>query len=230
MTDRILRRLVSRSPLGCLVEVAETLVLTVVIFLLIQTFVAQPFQVDQISMETTLEPGQYVLVDKLTPRFDDYSRGDIVVFRPPAVSDDAVPFIKRVIGEPGDHVELRESAVYVNGQRLDEPYIREAPTEPHGDETSWDVPPDSVFVMGDNRQHSVDSRADRIGTVRVSDVIGRAWLRYWPITSVAIFDTPSYLDQPVEAGWARQQLPPPPVVVALTGAGAGEAFRPARAR
>jgi signal peptidase I len=75
---------VTRRPLGCLFEIVETLVLTLIIFFVIQTFVAQPYQIRQQSMETTLEPDQYVLVDKLTPRFDTYKRGDIVVFNPPA--------------------------------------------------------------------------------------------------------------------------------------------------
>ena len=113
-----------RSNLGCLIEVVETLVLTLVIFFVIQNFIAQPYQVQQQSMEQTLEPGQYVLVDKLTPRWDEYNRGDIVVFNPPASwTTDPTPFIKRVIGEPGDTVEVRDDGlVYVNGAALDEPY------------------------------------------------------------------------------------------------------------
>src|SRR5205823_81069 len=94
-------RLVTRRPMfGCLVEIVETLVLTLIIFFVIQTFVAQPYKVQQQSMEHTLEPDQYVLVDKLTPRFDTYKRGDIVVFTPPDdwVQADGTPFIKRVIG------------------------------------------------------------------------------------------------------------------------------------
>ena len=93
-----------RPALGCLFEVVETLVLTLVIFFVIQTFVAQPYQVQQQSMEQTLEPDQYVLVDKLTPRFDAYKRGDIVVFNPPDdwAAASGTPFIKRVIGVAGD--------------------------------------------------------------------------------------------------------------------------------
>ena len=109
--------------LGCLFEIVETLVLTLIIFLVIQTFVAQPYKVQQRSMEHTLEPEQYVLVDKLTPRFDTYKRGDIVVFTPPDdwVQEDDTPFIKRVIGLGGDTVEIRDGDVYINGVQIDEP-------------------------------------------------------------------------------------------------------------
>src|SRR6185503_1096567 len=109
---------------GPVLEIVETLVLTVLIFLGIQTFVAQPFQVKQGSMETTLLEDQFVLVDKLTPRWADYERGDIVVFDAPEGWDaPGTRLIKRVVGLPGDEVELRDGIVFVNGKALDEPYI-----------------------------------------------------------------------------------------------------------
>jgi len=117
--------------LGCLLEIAETLALTLIIFFVIQTFVAQPYQVKQRSMEHTLEPEQYVLVDKITPRFDDYKRGDIVVFKPPPdwVQEDGTPFIKRVIGLGGDTVDIHDGNVYVNNVKLDEAYLYKDPGE-----------------------------------------------------------------------------------------------------
>jgi signal peptidase I len=194
---------VSRKPLGCLIEVAETLILTIVIFWLIQNFVAQPYKVEQHSMETTLFQEQYVLVDKLTKNWDAYSRGDIVVFYPVDHQTDActspldedsqplpTPFIKRVIGEPGDTVALRDGDVYINGVALNEAYVRGAPSDQESDETEWTVPADRIFVMGDNRQNSQDSRS--FGPVCTSDVIGRAVLRYWPINSFGILQTPTY--------------------------------------
>jgi signal peptidase I len=206
---------VSRRPLGCLIEIAETLILTIVIFWVIQTFVAQPYQVQQESMFDTLEEGQYVLVDKLTPHFDSYSRGDIVVFHPfdheescaepaeqiPGEVDDT-PFIKRVIGEPGDLVELRGGDVYVNGVRVDEPYLDGKETDVFGEDDSWTVPDDRLFVMGDNRGNSTDSRA--FGPICVNEVVGRAWLRYWPLSTIGILQTPTYPDIPPAAGDAGQ--------------------------
>ena len=199
-------RPVSRRPLGCLIEIAETLVLTIIIFWLIQTFVAQPYRVEQESMRSTLEPNQYVLVDKLSPHFDSYSRGDIVVFNPVLRDEcsmdvvggltDVTPYIKRVIGEPGDRVELIDGHVSVNGEPLDEPYIHGAQTVPLSGETVWRVPADRLFVMGDNRPNSTDSRSEQIGMICTRDVIGRAWLRYWPLDTLGILQTPTYPDVP----------------------------------
>ncbi len=194
-----------RSGFGCLVEVVETLVLTLVIFFVIQNFIAQPYQVQQNSMERTLEPGQYVLVDKLTPRWDPYKRGDVVVFTPPPNwTSDPTPFIKRVIGLPGDKVEVRDDGrMWVNGVALDEPYTYKnaqgvnEPTVPLNDTTSWVIPAGELFVMGDHRQKSADSRA--FGPIPESSVIGRAFLRYWPISTIGILQTPSYAGVPASA-------------------------------
>jgi signal peptidase I len=187
-----------RPALGCLFEVVETLVLTVLIFLGIQTFVAQPYKVQQESMETTLLPDQYVLVDKLTPRWSPYGRGDIVVFDPPAswTSGGGVPFIKRIIGLPGDRIELRAGHVYVNGVELVEDYVyqdggRPQSTDPAaGGATSWLVPDGELFVMGDHRKNSADSRS--FGPIEESHVIGRAWLRYWPFDAFGILPSPAH--------------------------------------
>jgi signal peptidase I len=171
-------------------DIVQTFALTVIFFVVVQTFVGQPYQVEMHSMQGTLEPGQYVFVDKLTPRFDSYHRGDIVVFSAPesAGRQEGVPFIKRVIGVPGDAVEIHDGRVFVNGDELDEPYLFEGalgaePTET-AQRSQWIVPDGQLFLMGDHRTQSIDSRA--FGPVPIASVVGRAWLRYWPLDSVAI--------------------------------------------
>jgi signal peptidase I len=190
---------VTRRPaLGCLLEIVETLVLTLLIFWVIQSFVAQPYRVEQQSMETTLEPDQYVLVDKLTPRWDTYKRGDIVVFTPPPdwQSGSAVtPYIKRVIGIGGDNIEIHDGKVFVNDIGLVEPYVFQEDGKPQQTEdvlqtAHWAVPEGELFLMGDHRGSSADSR--EFGTVAVDKVIGRAWLRYWPLNTLEILPTPTH--------------------------------------
>jgi signal peptidase I len=168
---------------GCLFEVVETLLLTFVIYWVVQSFVAQPYQIQQPSMENTLQPGQMVLVDKLTPRISDYKLGDIIIFNPPdGYLEDGkpIPFIKRVIGVGGDTVELKDGAVLVNGAQLTESYVFEGqPTTKTGPLTRWVVPDGYLFVLGDHREQSEDSRV--FGPIPKSSVIGRAMLRLWPL-------------------------------------------------
>jgi signal peptidase I len=181
-------------------SVVETLVLTLIIFVVVQTFVAQPFEVRQDSMEQSFEPGQYVLVDKLSPRWSSFGRGDVVVFKPPAASGEGasgVPFIKRVVGLPGETVEVKaDGRVYIDGKALDEAYTyhdasgRNEPTTATSDEDRWVIPPGELFVMGDHRQVSVDSRV--FGPIEIGSVVGRAVLRYWPLSALGIPPTPTY--------------------------------------
>lgn len=186
-----------RSGWGWAVEILETVALTLVIFLVIQNFIAQPFKVDGQSMEDTFLDGQYVLVDRISHNWSPYARGQVIVFQPPdGVEAGDYPFIKRVIGEAGDVVELRDGKVSVNGAALDEPYLfRDAagqiePTDPLNGQTRWIVPAGELFVMGDHRQVSEDSRA--FGPVPTTSVIGRADVRYWPVSDFGIIQTPSY--------------------------------------
>jgi signal peptidase I len=187
-------------PPRWLIEIVETLVLTLITFFVIQSFVAQPFQVRQTSMERTLEPDEYVLVDKLTPRFDTFHRGDIVVLHPPDgwQDDSGTPFIKRVIGLPGETVEIREDGrVYVDGTALDEATYTYAddgganePTTPQTEQASWTLAPDELFVMGDHREASADSRS--FGPIKEAAIVGRAFLRYWPASTFGVLSRPAY--------------------------------------
>ena len=186
-----------RPAVGCLLEIVETLVLTLIIFWVIQSFVAQPYRVQQESMQRTLLEDQYVLVDKLTPRFDAYKRGDIVVFKPPQnwVQAAGEPYIKRVIGVGGDTIEFRDGKVVLNGTELIEPYVYKEngvaqPTDDLIGAGRWVVPSGQLFLMGDHRSNSADSR--EFGPIEIKDVIGRAWLRYWPIDTFEILPTPNH--------------------------------------
>jgi signal peptidase I len=145
-------------------------------------------------MRDTIQDGQFVLVDRLTPHFDPYHRGDIVVFRPPENNETGTddPFIKRVIGVAGDTVAIHDGKVFVNGIELNEPYVFEVggvaqPTVANGDVASWTIAPGELFVMGDHRAASSDSRV--FGPIKVDAVIGRAWLRYWPLEDLGILPT-----------------------------------------
>jgi signal peptidase I len=205
-----------RRRLGCALEIVETLVLTLVIYLIIHNFVAQPFEVQMQSMMPTVNPGEYVLIDKISPRFNDYQRGDIVVFQPPTgFGQGGVPFIKRVIGLPGDTISLENGRVFVTQAggspvRLDEPYVVRgidggpAPTLPKDAEgtASWKVAAGTYFVMGDNRPDSQDSRF--FGAVNRDLIVGRAWLRYFPLDRVGFVTRPSYagLSASLETGGA----------------------------
>jgi signal peptidase I len=181
------------------IEIVTTVGLAVVLYLVITTFVVQTFRVEQRSMIDTLHEGEHLLIDKVSPRFDDYSRGDIIVFHPNGESDQT-PFIKRVIGVAGERVEIRDGAVWIDGTRIDEsaytytnPRTGEnEPTLAKRGEATWDVPEGSLFVLGDHRMGSTDSRDRSVGYVDTDDVVGRAWLRFFPLDTLGILQTPDY--------------------------------------
>jgi signal peptidase I len=125
-------------------------------------------------MEPNLYTGERLLGNKLSYRIDGIHRGDIVVFRPPHRLD--TPFIKRVIGMPGEIFEIRHSHVFINGRLLNEPYLHLAW---HDDRPAERIPPGMLFVMGDNRDNSSDSRS--WGELPLQNVQAKAWLRYWPL-------------------------------------------------
>lgn len=181
-------------------ELPVLVLVALAVALLLKTFLVQAFSIPSGSMEPTLMPGDRVLVDKLADGFGDVGRGDVIVFRNPAfVTPGRSPIaafgrwlgesfgiaqandeylIKRVIGLPGDRVEIRNRRVYVNGRPLREPYLTTAARRSMTDYGPVRVPPDRLFVLGDNRGHSGDSRV--IGFIPQAQVVGRAFLVVWP--------------------------------------------------
>lgn len=153
-------------------ELLETLTLAVVLFAVIN-FATARILVQSISMQPGLKEDDMVLVNRLAYRLGDPKRGDIIVFTNPVNPED-VPYIKRVIGLPGDTIRIDQGRVFVNGLVLREPYL-DTVTQRGGE---WRIPADSLFVMGDNRNNSSDSR--QWGMVALASVIGRAEAIYWP--------------------------------------------------
>lgn len=161
-------------------ELVETVVLSLVIFLLIRQ-VVQNYRIESHSMEPNFYEGQFILVNKLAYRLGAPERGDVIVFHNPRNGDE--DYIKRVIGLPGDTVQIQDQTVYVNGQPLKEPYLPDQlPMGPALGLTV--VEPDHLFVMGDNRPNSEDSRA--FGQLSEDLIVGQAWLRVWPFSKFGL--------------------------------------------
>ena len=160
--------------LGVLVDILETLLLSVVLFFLINAVSAR-IKIDGSSMEPNLHHGEFVIVSKLNYRFGDPERGDVVVFDFPR--NITQEYIKRVIGLPGEHIIIKGGKVYINGVLLLEPYIKMEPLY----EGDWIVAEDTLFVLGDNRNNSSDSHT--WGLVPMNNLIGEALMVYWPPSS-----------------------------------------------
>ncbi len=170
-------------------ETIETILWALVLALILRTFVVQAFWIPSGSMVPTLLPGDRVLVAKFWYWFQEPKRGQIMVFKYPV--DPQRDFVKRIVGLPGDVIEIRDGIVSVNGAPIAEPYIRnhdlftltEGPVFP---KVPLTVPKGSYFVMGDNRPNSQDSRF--WGVVPKQNVRGPAFIRYWPLDRVGLLD------------------------------------------
>jgi signal peptidase I len=164
-------------------DVLETIFLALFLFLGINAVSAR-IKVESVSMQPTLYEGDFVFVNQLAYRLGEPQRGDIIVFRYPP-DPTQIPYIKRVIGLPGDQISISNGEVFINEHRLTEPYIA-APPARGG---NWVVPPDSLFVMGDNRNNSSDSRA--WGFVPLENIIGKGEVIYLPASHFTVLHQPS---------------------------------------
>lgn len=148
------------------------------------TFVGQRTEVSGSSMETTLSDKDQLIVDKMTYRFRDPKRYDIVVF--PYQYQDNTYYIKRIIGLPGETVQILSGMVYIDGMRLDEHYGNEMMENPGIAEEPLTLDENEYFVLGDNRNNSSDSRASDVGLIHRKDLIGRVWIRVWPLSQIGV--------------------------------------------
>ena len=151
-------------------EIIETLLLTFFIFWLVHSLIGR-YRIDGSSMNPTLLDGEYLIINNVTYLLDDPQQGDIVVFRHPR---NELNLIKRVVGVPGDHIEINNGTVWVNGVVQEEPFIADSPNYAG----SWDVPEGQLFVLGDNRNNSSDSHS--WGFFPEENLLGKAMFVYWP--------------------------------------------------
>ena len=173
-------------------ENIESFAIAVLTILFIMIFVVRSYKVQGQSMEPTIHEGEMLMINRYIFNFRPPKTGDIVVIIPPG--DPKRKYIKRVIGGPRQSVRVENSKVYVDNLELKETYIRE--TMQSGDFTQQ-VPDDSIFVMGDNRNNSTDSRnANVVGFVPLKNVVGKAIFIFWPITDVKILQNPKYTQEP----------------------------------
>lgn len=167
---------------SALIETLESLVIAVILALLIRTYVIEPFWIPSGSMEPTLMPDDRILVSKLDYRFGEPSRGDVVVFKYPL--DPSKNYIKRLIGLPGETIEIRDQKLYINGRPLEEDYL---PEDLQVDDFGPVVIPEgSYFMMGDNRDDSLDSRY--WGPLSEELIIGKADYIFWPISRLGAIE------------------------------------------
>lgn len=160
-------------------EFAEALLPALLIVLVLNAFIAQATRVDGLSMIPNLKNSERLIIEKISYRLHAPERSDIVVLAPP--NHTGIPLIKRVIGLPGEVIAIEQGHVLVNGAALSEPYLSEPTRGTYGPHL---VPEGHVFVMGDHRSASNDSRA--FGPIAYEHIIGKAWFRYWPPSEIGL--------------------------------------------
>lgn len=174
----------SRGIVGKILSFLLYVAVVVGITFLIIHYVGQRTYVSGSSMENTLSDGDNLIVDKITYRFSDPKRYDIIVF--PYQYEDNTYFIKRIIGLPGETVQIVDGTIYINGEVLDESYGREVMKNSGMAADPITLGEDEYFVLGDNRNDSTDSRDPSVGKIKRNQIIGRAWVRIWPLSKIGI--------------------------------------------
>ncbi|MGI6449355.1 MAG: signal peptidase I [Desulfitobacteriia bacterium] len=170
-----------KSVMEWVVIIAVAFVLSIVI----RNFVIDTRIVPTGSMLPTIQLQDRLIVDRIFYKFDSFQRGDIIVFEAPESAQEDLDLVKRLIGLPGEKVEIKNGKVFINDQALYEPYIRETPDYDYGPVT---VPPNSYFMLGDNRRESKDSHI--WGFLPKDKILGKVWVRYWPLDKIGRLTSP----------------------------------------
>lgn len=181
------------SIINSVLDFVETVVVSLAIFFVIYIFIAQPHQVNGHSMDPTMQTGEYLLTEKISYRFGEPQRGDIIVFKAPTTAciGDNCDYIKRVIALPGETVKVANGHFYINGELLneDEYLASDVVTIPGAytaDEREITLGENQYFVSGDNRANSADSRY--WGPITKNAIIGKAFFSYWPVKTVGLIE------------------------------------------
>ncbi len=163
-------------------ETVKIVVISLAIIIPVRYYLIQPFFVRGASMEPNFDNGQYLVINEIGYRFDNPQRGDVIVFKYPL--DPSQYYIKRIVGLPGEIVEIKDSRVFINSLRLDEKsYLSEGMTTEG--ETRIELGNEEYFVLGDNRKASSDSR--RWGALPEENIVGQVWIRAWPFNQAEVF-------------------------------------------
>ncbi|OGV89703.1 signal peptidase I [Microgenomates group bacterium RBG_19FT_COMBO_39_10] len=177
---------------GFFLDIVETFVIALAIFVLMYLFLFQPHQVRGNSMYPNFQDQEYLLTDKITYQLSEPKRGDVIVFKAPG--NEEYDYIKRIAGLPGDSIKVEDCHILVNGQTLTEDYLPEnlCTSTGHFWQSGQSITLDEnqYFVAGDNRPYSSDSRD--WGTVPEKNIVGKVWLRYWPVDKIGIIRGPEY--------------------------------------
>lgn len=182
---------------GFFLDSIQALVLALSVFVLLYLFIAQPNQVHGSSMVPNFQDKEFLLTEKISYRFHEPQRGEVVVFKAPPsepCAEDECEYIKRIIGLPGDTVRILEGQIWINGQILKEEYLPSDFVTGAGSYMREGkpviIPPDEFLLIGDNRSHSRDGR--EFGPIPKENIVGRAFIRYWPVENFGIIEQGEY--------------------------------------
>jgi signal peptidase I len=185
-------KLKNQKGIAAIIDALQPIVMAFAIFMMVYLFLFQPHKVDGSSMYPNFHDKEFILTDKITYRRNSPARGDVVIFHAPPPYDS--DFIKRIIGLPGETIMVKDGKVYINGEKLEESYIPpEFVTTEKAflrEDVPYAIPEGYYMVMGDNRGFSSDSR--EWGPVSLKAIVGKAWIRYWPVPKIGFIEHQKY--------------------------------------